>query len=85
VVVCGGEEKGSWLADFGLAHPRSFAFAMRLTVDPAGACGEILWEQQPRDDKETMPDMEETVRLFSEGCTVSFQNASLGLLRIVPT
>jgi hypothetical protein len=85
VVLCGGEEKGNWLTDFGLAHHCSFAFVMRVTDNPAKACGELLWEQQPRDDKETMPDMTEAVRLFSEGQTVAFQSASLGFLRIVPT
>ena len=30
VVLCGGEERGSWMADIGMASDRSFAFALVL-------------------------------------------------------
>jgi hypothetical protein len=30
-VLCGGEEKGTWLLDYGLASDRTFAFAAALT------------------------------------------------------
>ena len=36
VIVCGGEERGTWLLDNGVASDRSFAFALTLTTDPAG-------------------------------------------------
>jgi hypothetical protein len=85
VIVCGGEEKGSWLADFGLAHHCTFAFAMRVSNDPTNACGELTWEIDAKIDEEVMPDMNEAVRLFSEDQKVTFQSRSLGLLEIVPT
>lgn len=37
VVLCGGEERGTWLLDRGVASDRTFAFALALTRDPAGA------------------------------------------------
>ena len=85
VLLCGGEEKGHWLADFGLAHHCSFAFAMQLSDEPFNACGELIWELEARNNEESIPDMNEAVRLFTEGQTVTFQSGSLGLLRIVPT
>lgn len=30
VILCGGEERGSWMADIGMASDRSFAFALAL-------------------------------------------------------
>jgi hypothetical protein len=33
-LLCGGEERGTWLLDYGLASPRTFAFAMALADDP---------------------------------------------------
>lgn len=35
VLLCGGEERGTWLLDHGKASPRSFAFALALTSGPA--------------------------------------------------
>jgi hypothetical protein len=40
VVVCGGEERGGWLADHHVASDRTFAFAFTLckTPDPSSEC-----------------------------------------------
>jgi hypothetical protein len=37
VLVCGGEERGTWLLENGIASPRSFAFAFALSPEAAGA------------------------------------------------
>ncbi len=37
VLLCGGEERGTWLLARGIASPGSFAFALALTADPEGA------------------------------------------------
>ncbi|HWL15730.1 MAG TPA: hypothetical protein VNR00_09000 [Opitutus sp.] len=44
VIVCGGEEHGTWLAEQNAASPHAFAFAFALSVDPAGAVGHLRLE-----------------------------------------
>ncbi|MDB6094451.1 MAG: hypothetical protein JWM32_2013 [Verrucomicrobia bacterium] len=41
VLVCGGEERGTWLLAQGYASARSFAFALALTSGPGEAIGKI--------------------------------------------
>jgi hypothetical protein len=41
VLLCGGEERGTWLLAHGVASARTFAFALALTSEPAGALGRI--------------------------------------------
>ncbi len=40
-ILCGGEERGGWLLEQGRASARTFAFALALSTDPAGALGHI--------------------------------------------
>jgi hypothetical protein len=37
VIVCGGEERGTWLLEYGLASERTYAFALALERAPAAA------------------------------------------------
>jgi hypothetical protein len=39
-LVCGGEERGTWLHDLGLSSPRSFGFA--LSLGPRESAGPAL-------------------------------------------
>jgi hypothetical protein len=41
VLLCGGEERGTWLLAEGAASARSFAFALALTNDPSGASARL--------------------------------------------
>jgi hypothetical protein len=42
VIVCGGEERGTWMTECGVASPRGFAFALALTATPGnGAAGRL--------------------------------------------
>jgi hypothetical protein len=41
VLLCGGEEKGTWLLEQQLASPRSYAFAIALAADPTDAIGKV--------------------------------------------
>lgn len=41
VLVCGGEERGTWLLEHGVASARTFAFALALGNEPAGALAQI--------------------------------------------
>lgn len=42
VVLCGGEERGTWLLEKGAASDRTFAFALLLTREPAGALAKLV-------------------------------------------
>lgn len=45
-LLCGGEERGTWLLDHGLASDRTFAFAASLTIDrTAESPGSVRLEQ----------------------------------------
>jgi hypothetical protein len=41
VLLCGGEERGTWLLKEGVASDRSFAFALALARESAGAMGKV--------------------------------------------
>ncbi len=43
VALVGGEERGTWMLDYHMASARSFAFALLLTHEPAGATGRIAF------------------------------------------
>jgi len=47
VILCGGEERGSWLAPIDAASARSFAHGMVLTNDPQHAAGNITLTPAP--------------------------------------
>jgi hypothetical protein len=41
-ILCGGEERGTWLLEHGLASDRTFAFAALLSTEPGpGAAGRV--------------------------------------------
>lgn len=40
-ILCGGDERGTWLLEAGAASTRTFAFALALSHEPTGAVGEI--------------------------------------------
>ena len=41
VLLCGGEERGTWLLARGIASARSFAFALALTSEPEGSLARL--------------------------------------------
>lgn len=47
VLLCGGEERGTWLLEQHLASDRSFAFALALTTDPGAALARIALTPSP--------------------------------------
>jgi hypothetical protein len=47
VLLCGGEERGTWLLEWTVASNRSFAFAMALTNDSNGAMAHIALDCVP--------------------------------------
>lgn len=56
VILCGGEERGTWLLENGVASDRAFAFALTLTREPTGAMGKISLAPSSAPDGElTLP------------------------------
>lgn len=47
VLLCGGEERGTWLLERQLASDRSFAFALALTAESAGALARVALTPSP--------------------------------------
>jgi hypothetical protein len=47
VALVGGEERGGWMLEHGLASARSFAFATLLTPARAGAAGRVAFTPGP--------------------------------------
>ena len=41
VLLCGGEERGTWLLERGIASDRSFAFGVALSSSPLGAIARV--------------------------------------------
>lgn len=41
IVLCGGEERGTWLLEKNAASPRAFAFALSLSRDSENALGQL--------------------------------------------
>ena len=50
VVLVGGEERGSWMLEHGMASATSVAFAALLTGDPTGAVGRVAFAPGPAAD-----------------------------------
>lgn len=44
VLLCGGEERGTWLLEQRVASDRTFAFALALGFEPAGALARVSLE-----------------------------------------
>jgi hypothetical protein len=40
-ILCGVEERGTWLLERSMASDRTFVFALLLTPEPAGALGKL--------------------------------------------
>lgn len=62
VAVAGGEERGSWLLEHGVASARAFAFALVLTASPDDAAGRVAFAPGTVAD-EACP----TLESFTEG------------------
>ena len=57
VALVGGEERGTWMLEHGMASAGSFAFAAILTREPAGAIGRVALVPGPLAD-EASPTLE---------------------------
>jgi hypothetical protein len=50
VILCGGEERGTWLREQGSASEETFTFALALTEAPEGAIGRVAWAEPARSE-----------------------------------
>lgn len=64
VLLCGGEERGTWLLEQRAASDRTFAFALGLTTSPAGALGRLGLAAAPdaMDGELTLPEFFDALR-----------------------
>ncbi|HEX2852773.1 MAG TPA: hypothetical protein VHO24_06005 [Opitutaceae bacterium] len=51
-ILCGGEERGTWLRERGAASDSSFAFALALSSDSTGALAKLSLAPTDRDEGE---------------------------------
>lgn len=49
-ILCGGEERGTWLRERGAASDATFAFALALTTEPTGALGTLALAPSDREE-----------------------------------
>ena len=54
-IVIGGEERGTWLLECGMASDRAFAFALDLRREVEGAAGRIVFDSAAGHDVEKSP------------------------------
>lgn len=74
VVLVGGEECGTWMLEHGMASARSFAFAVQLTRDAAGAVGSIVFAPSTGSD-EACPDLETFAKSLAERQPLGWRGA----------
>ena len=65
-VLAGGEERGTWLLEQGMASDEAFAFGLVLTTDPAGAAGHISFQHQRGIPDEACPGLLEFAVALAE-------------------
>jgi hypothetical protein len=65
VAVAGGEERGTWMFELGMAAARPFAFALVLTRESAGSVGRIGFSPGAQTD-EACPGLEDFAHALAE-------------------
>ncbi len=75
VALVGGEERGTWMLEQGMAAARPFAFAALLTRDPVGAVGRVAWLPGTGGNEESCPSLENFAMALAERRTLGWQGA----------
>ena len=76
VALVGGEERGTWMLERGMASARSFAFAALFTPDAAGAVGSVVFAPSAgADSDETCPDLETFATALAERLPLGWRGA----------
>lgn len=58
VLLTGGEERGTWMLDHGMAAAQPFAFALVITREPVGAIGRVTFVPDAGAEDEEPPALE---------------------------
>ena len=66
VMLLGGEERGSWLLDHGMASAHAFAFALELTAQRTGAVGAVACHPLAGSHDERCPALAEFADALAE-------------------
>lgn len=66
VVLVGGEERGTWLLEHGMASDTGFAFALLLGQDPAGALGRVVFSPKEPLADGPAPTLDDFARALGE-------------------
>ncbi len=78
VVLVGGEERGTWLGEYGLASAEAFAFAAVLTRDVAGGSGRVVFRPGTADcgAPEPAPELPAFARALRDGAPQGWRGAA---------
>jgi hypothetical protein len=80
--VCGGEEKGGWLRNFGVAHPVSFAFSLLFSESPDEAIGYCEWSPSAAPGEAWLPSIQEAVNRLHEDRILEFASGDHGSFKL---
>lgn len=80
--VCGGEEQGGWLRDFGVAHPVSFAFSLMISESPENAIGYCDWNPSAVPGETWLPTMQEAVNRLHSDRILEFASKDHGSFKL---
>jgi len=74
VILVGGEERGTWMLDYGAAAPRAFAFAVVLTRNSTGSVARISFSPGENPD-DACPSLESFARSLAEKRTLGWSGS----------
>lgn len=75
VILTGGEERGTWMLEFGMAAARPFAFALELRRDAAGAIGTARFAPDASAADEACPTLEDFARALATRTPLAWRGA----------
>ncbi len=75
VALVGGEERGTWMLEQGVASSRSFAFAALLTAEASGAVGRIAFVSGRDEKDELCPSLEDLADAFAARRSLGWRGA----------
>jgi len=79
VLLVGGEEVGSWLADLGIASREGYAFGLRLTRDTGpDPLGSVDWHVEGANEAAPVNDLRSLFAAISERCNARFSHPDIG-------
>jgi hypothetical protein len=81
-IILGGEESGTWLDQFGLAHPRSFAFSLEIAVSDENAIGLLDWDPRVQSTELHVPGLEAIAQSIQTRDSITLRSPDHGRFEI---